>query len=78
MFLKNKNIIFKIRRPKVTDYAALNFDCSRGLAVNGKFDYCAFGSESVKLPFVIRIFVLSIFSGLFTQVLLATCICWHW
>ena len=23
MFLKNKNIIFKIRRPKVTDYAAL-------------------------------------------------------
>ena len=25
MFLKNKNIIFKIRRSKVTDYAALNF-----------------------------------------------------
>ena len=24
VFLKNKNIIFKIRRPKVTDYAALN------------------------------------------------------
>ena len=24
MFLKNKNIIFKIRRSKVTDYAALN------------------------------------------------------
>ena len=23
MFLKNKNIIFKIRRAKVTDYAAL-------------------------------------------------------
>ena len=23
MFLKNKNIIFKIRRSKVTDYAAL-------------------------------------------------------
>ena len=23
MFLKNKNIIFKIKRPKVTDYAAL-------------------------------------------------------
>ena len=23
MFLKNKNIIFKIRRPKVTEYAAL-------------------------------------------------------
>ena len=26
MFLKNKNIIFKIRRSKVTDYAALTFD----------------------------------------------------
>ena len=24
MFLKNKNFIFKIRRSKVTDYAALN------------------------------------------------------
>ena len=24
MFLKNKNIIFKITRSKVTDYAALN------------------------------------------------------
>ena len=24
MFLKNKNIIFKIRKSKVTDYAALN------------------------------------------------------
>ena len=25
MFLKNKNIIFKIRKSKVTDYAALRF-----------------------------------------------------
>ena len=25
VFLKNKNIIFKIRRSKVTDYAALTF-----------------------------------------------------
>ena len=25
MFLKNKNIVFKIRRSKVTDYAALKF-----------------------------------------------------
>ena len=24
VFLKNKNIIFKVRRSKVTDYAALN------------------------------------------------------
>ena len=28
MFLKNKNIIFKIRRSKVTDYAALNMRTS--------------------------------------------------
>ena len=28
MFLKNKNIIFKIRRSKVTDYAALNSQMS--------------------------------------------------
>ena len=26
MFLKNKNIIFKIRRSKVTDYAALKVE----------------------------------------------------
>ena len=34
MFLKSKNIIFKIRRSKVTDYAALKVDpqslCSMG------------------------------------------------
>ena len=30
MFLKNKNIIFKIRRSKVTDYAALKAHNSRG------------------------------------------------
>ena len=28
MFLKNKNIIFKIRRSKVTDYAALTRACN--------------------------------------------------
>ena len=33
MFLKNKNIIFKIRRSKVTEYAALNvvFCCHTNL-----------------------------------------------
>ena len=34
MFLKNKNIIFKIRRSKVTDYAALtpqNINTTSGL-----------------------------------------------
>ena len=29
MFLKNKNIIFKIRRSKVTDYAALKHSSLR-------------------------------------------------
>ena len=36
MFLKNKNIIFKIRRPKVTDYAALietKVTCSGGFVL---------------------------------------------
>ena len=42
MFLKNRNIIFKMKISKVTDYAAFN-----------------------KLPFVIKIFVLSIFEWLF-------------
>ena len=31
MFLKSKNIIFKIRRSKVTDYAALTFSQQRML-----------------------------------------------
>ena len=30
MFLKNKNIIFKIRRSKVTDYAALTSQSDLG------------------------------------------------
>ena len=30
MFLKNKNIIFKTRRSKVTDYAALRRHCNFG------------------------------------------------
>ena len=29
VFLKNKNIIFKIRRSKVTDYAALKYASNR-------------------------------------------------
>ena len=40
MFLKNTNIIFKIRRSKVTDYAALNvhsnFIISRRIVVSYK------------------------------------------
>ena len=66
VFLKNKNIIFKIRRSKVTDYAALMqvksiAECSRHSAILSTF---------IKLPFVIKIFVLSIFEWLIKQVLL--------
>ena len=34
MFLKNKNIIFKIRRSKVTDYAALSLGRSYWSPIN--------------------------------------------
>ena len=34
MFLKNKNSIFKIRRSKVTDYAALTTDCDLKYSFN--------------------------------------------
>ena len=30
MFLKNRNIIFKMKKSKVTDYAALNRACLKG------------------------------------------------
>ena len=36
VFLKNKNIIFKIRRSKVTDYAALSYNLSL------RFLFCLF------------------------------------
>ena len=42
MFLKNKNIIFKIRRSKVTDYAALNNYAYKNVAIylhNKKIEY---------------------------------------
>ena len=37
VFLKNKNIIFKIRRSKVTDYAALNAQVSTATDNEGQF-----------------------------------------
>ena len=92
MFLKNKNIIFKIRRSKVTDYAALRaifFVSSQysktcvqrplskrpqigfqdQLSLNAGQKYCrmlplehsAILSTFNKLPFVIKIFILSLF-----------------
>ena len=42
VFLKNKNIIFKIRRSKVTDYAALNI----GFRVQQKRLYISRGCTS--------------------------------
>ena len=44
MFLKNKNIIFKIRRSKVTDYAALRegapLECGKAQNLCICFEYC--------------------------------------
>ena len=50
MFLKNKNIIFKIRRSKVTDYAALNIHIQ-----SSKMKRCLLSTvlESVKPDIVI-------------------------
>ena len=42
MFLKNKNIIFKIRRSKVTDYAALKKAKNVLDAKNDNFHFFAF------------------------------------
>ena len=50
MFLKNRNISSKIKRSKVTDYAAL-------MQVKS---IAAILSTFIKLPYVIKIFVLSI------------------
>ena len=47
MFLKNKNIIFKIRRSKVTDYAALN-DPQLALSV------------ATFLPFLVLVYALDL------------------
>ena len=45
MFLKNKNIIFKIRRSKVTDYAALSLS-----------DVVYIMLINVKMPTIVGIF----------------------
>ena len=38
MFLKNKNTIFKIRRSKVTDYAALSVGCLSNATKTSGYD----------------------------------------
>ena len=50
MFLKNKNIIFKIRRSKVTDYAALTLKASITTAAD-KFCNIFFIFEKIHMKF---------------------------
>ena len=71
MFLKNRNIIFKMKISKVTEYAALSSHSKRpkigfqyrlSLNAGQKYNrvFCnTFGF--IKLPLVIKIFVLSFF-----------------
>ena len=50
MFLKNKNIIFKIRISKVTDYAALNgFILDETIRVAREILYCFPGPDVINL-----------------------------
>ena len=46
MFLKNRNIISKIKRSKVTDYAALNSDTSH-LDLGHQSDVFVFSDSAV-------------------------------
>ena len=52
MFLKNKNIIFKIRRSKVTDYAALSYSRITLKSTSSVFMFVFWmvGSGSIKTP----------------------------
>ena len=53
VFLKNKNIIFKIRRSKVTDYAALNLKKSiqnlRHISSRIEMKYVEFAAKSHRM-----------------------------
>ena len=49
MFLRNKNIIFKIRRSKVTDYAALKTELLTMLMTSLAHNADAMGSIKVKV-----------------------------
>ena len=60
MFLKNKNIIFKISRSKVTDYAALNhtFQDSLPLKLGNLTESSVLVYDDPRLPLsCIRVFV---------------------
>ena len=52
MFLKNKNIIFKIRRSKVTDYAALIL-CHDSTGCDEMGDY--FATEADTMIDIVRV-----------------------
>ena len=67
MFLKNRNISSKIKRSKVTEYAALSGHIKKEdqVSLNAGQKYSAILLTFIKLQFVIKIFVLSIFEWSF-------------
>ena len=61
MFLKNKNIIFKIRRSEVTDYAALNLlQCCRSAIqlIGLLFNFRGQSGQHVALKLIILLNIL--------------------
>ena len=67
MFLKNKNIIFKIRRSKVTDYAALtHYDES--IYTEEKKLAIYFGDSQFRRKWTFNIIVLKIYFDKRSQV----------
>ena len=56
VFLKNKNIILKIRRSKVTDYAALTYDLKRKLKKSKNVHSCRLSLFKERNFFIFRYF----------------------
>ena len=57
MFLKNKNIVFKIRRSKVTDYAALNtFNRHMVYYIIYNYDFSNIYESTEMTPFILIFF----------------------
>ena len=57
MFLKNKNIIFKIRRSKVTDYAALINVMGAQMSSLIEYPQPMFWLRNKKIKFLVRTFL---------------------
>ena len=60
MFLKNKNIIFKIRRSKVTDYAALKGGCRGSSELTLVKMFCMY--SFVEIIFSLLLILMGVFS----------------